>query len=119
MPKPISNDLRERIVRAVDGGMSRNAAAEKFEVSISTAVKLLQLWNETGSWHPHKVGGHRRHILAPHKDEVDRLLKEKPDITVAEMRESLAKIKIKASESAITRFLIHIGQSYKKNDARQ
>ncbi|TAL31391.1 MAG: transposase [Alphaproteobacteria bacterium] len=119
MPRPLSNDLRERIVRAVEGGMSRNAAAEKFEVSISSAVKIMQLWKRTGSWLPHKVGGHQRHILLPHEEEVNRILKEKPDITVAEMRVRLAKLKIKASESAITRFLIHIGQSYKKNGSRQ
>src|ERR1700724_1760569 len=111
MPKPISNDLRERIVRAVRGGMSRNAAAKKFDVGISTAIRLMQLWKSTGNWQPHKVGGHIRHILAPHREEVDRILREKPDITVAEMRERLARLKIRASESAITRFLIHIGQS--------
>ena len=119
MPRPLSNDLRERIVRAVEGGMSRNAAAEKFEVSISFAVKLMQLWKETGSWLPHKVGGHRRHILSPHEDEVTLILKEKPDITVAEMRVRLSKLKIKVSASSITRFLFHIGQSYKKNGSRQ
>ena len=119
MPRPLSNDLRERIVRAVQGGISRNAAAEKFEVSISSAIRVMQLWNSTGSWLPLKMGGHQKHILAPHEEEVNRILKEKPDITVAEMRVRLAKLKIRASESAITRFLIHIGQSYKKNGARQ
>ena len=33
MAKPLSNDIRERIVRAVEGGMSRNAAAQKYDVS--------------------------------------------------------------------------------------
>lgn len=119
MPRPLSNDLRERIVRAVEGGMSRNAAANKFDVSISTAVNLIRLWKETGSWLPKRVGGHRKHLLSVHKDRIERMLEEKPDMTVAEMQSRLAGMKIKASPSAITRFLIHLGHSYKKNGARQ
>ena len=36
----LSDDLRQRVVRAVvDGGMSRNAAAKRFGVSIASAVR--------------------------------------------------------------------------------
>ena len=42
MARPYSVDLRERVVRAVEGGASRRAAAAKFEVSISFVVKLMQ-----------------------------------------------------------------------------
>ena len=119
MPRPLSNDLRERIVRVVDGGMSRNAAARKYDVSISAVVKLIQRWNTTGSYLPERVGGWRKHLLAEHTDQVNRLLADKPDITVAEMQARLAAIKIKVSQSAITRFLIHLGHSYKKNRSRQ
>jgi transposase len=37
MSKPLSVDLRERVVAAVDGEMSRRKAAERFGVSISSA----------------------------------------------------------------------------------
>lgn len=119
MPRPLSNDLRERIVRVVDSGMSRNATARKYDVSISAVVKLIQRWKATGSYLPERVGGQRKHLLAAHTDKVNRLLTEKPDITVAEMQARLAAIKIKVSQSAITRFLIHLGHSYKKNRSRQ
>lgn len=119
MPRPLSNDLRERIVRAVEGGLSRNAAAAKFDVSVSAVVKLMQHWQRTGSWKPFKVGGSKTHILLPHADKVERILAEKPDITVAELRARLLRMKVRASESAITRFLIRTGRSYKKNGARQ
>ena len=38
MTAPYSQDLRERIVRVVDAGTSRNAAAKQFDVSISFVV---------------------------------------------------------------------------------
>ena len=42
MPKAYSGDLRERVIEAVETGASRREAAERFEVSVSSAVKWLQ-----------------------------------------------------------------------------
>ena len=44
MPKPLSIDLRERVLAAVAGGMSRRAAAERFGVAPSTAIKWVATW---------------------------------------------------------------------------
>jgi putative transposase len=118
MTRPLSNDLRKRIVRTVEGGLSRNATARKFEVSVSAVVKLMQQWTATGSCVPKQIGGYRKHLLATHVDEVNRLLAEKPDITLAEMRTQLAIAKINAGQSSISRFLNHLGYSYKKNRTR-
>jgi putative transposase len=74
MPRPLSNDLRERIVRVVDGGMSRNAAAQKYDVSISAVVKLMQRWRATDSYLPGRMGGWRKHLLAKHSDKVNALV---------------------------------------------
>ena len=41
MPKPYSLDLRERVVRFVDEGHSRHAAAAHFRVSVSFVVNLV------------------------------------------------------------------------------
>ena len=49
MPKSCSLDLRERVLDAVETGASRREAAERFEVSASSAVKWMQRWHETGS----------------------------------------------------------------------
>lgn len=49
MTRPYSEDLRERIVRVVESGTSRNAAAKQFDVSISFVVKLMQRWNQRGA----------------------------------------------------------------------
>ena len=49
MTAPMSQDLRERIVRAVAQGRSARQAAQRFEVSPSAAVKLMQRVRLTGS----------------------------------------------------------------------
>jgi len=52
-------DLRERVLRTVEGGTSRNAAAAQFGLGISTAIKWLQRVRATGSARPGKMGGHK------------------------------------------------------------
>jgi transposase len=59
MPKPYSNDLRKRLVAAVEGGLSRHQAAAQFEVSPSTAVNWVKRARQTGSVEPGQMGGHR------------------------------------------------------------
>ena len=58
MTKPLSLDLRRRIIRAVEKeGMSRRAAAARFGVAPSTAVELVRHWKETGSCEARPQGG--------------------------------------------------------------
>jgi putative transposase len=55
--RPYSNDLRERVVRAViEGGLSRHQAAAQFDVR-STAILWVQRFRKTGSVKPDKIGG--------------------------------------------------------------
>jgi transposase len=49
MPKAYSRDLRERVITAVKTGASRREAAERFEVSVASAVKWLQRWYQQRS----------------------------------------------------------------------
>ena len=48
MTRPLSIDLRERLVSAVEGGTSRRAAAARFGVAASTAIKWVDQWRRTG-----------------------------------------------------------------------
>ena len=64
MGKPYSMDLRERVVAAVvEDGLSRNQAAARFGVAISTAIRWLQRFLETGSAAPGKIGGYRQKAI--------------------------------------------------------
>src|SRR3712207_8331359 len=89
MTAPLSQDLRERIVRAIEGGSSIRQAAARYEVSPSAAVKLMRRVRETGSTAPARIGGHRRPVLEPHADVVRALVDAKTDITLAEIRAEL------------------------------
>jgi transposase len=48
MPRPYSDDLRERVIEAVEAGASRREAAESFKLSAASAVKWLQRWRDAG-----------------------------------------------------------------------
>ena len=64
MVKPYSMDLRERVVGAVlTGGMSARAAAVRFGVSESSAIKWVRRQRETGSAAPSQIGGHKPRLL--------------------------------------------------------
>jgi putative transposase len=112
-------DLRERIAEAVNSGLSRSAAARRFAVAPSSAIKLMQAKAKTGSLAPKKMGGYRTAILAPHAETVKALVEETPDATLEELRQALRKKKIKVGRSALSAFLVKLRLTVKKNAARQ
>ena len=85
MTRPYSEDLRERVVRVVESGTSRNAAAKQFDVSISFVVKLMQRWKQRGTIKADKYGGWKKSKLAPHGDRIRALVMENCDITIDEL----------------------------------
>jgi transposase len=114
MARPYSVDLRERVVRAVESGASRRAAAAKFEVSISFVVKLMQRWQRCGTLQPDRLGGAKRSALAAHGERVRARVAAEPDLTIAELRQRLAADGIAVSRSGLGRFLIAAGLTRKK-----
>lgn len=115
MAGPLSKDLRERIVAAVEAGASRREAAERFSVSASCAVKLVQRWRRTGSVAPGQMGGQKRHALAEHGDEVRALVAGQPDATLEELRAGLAARGLRVGRTSVHRFLRAIGLTRKKS----
>jgi transposase len=119
MAKPYSQDLRDRLVRAVLSGQSRRSAARGFDVSPSCVIKLMQQFETTGGCLARKFGGHKRHALAEHEDMVRALVAAQPDLTITELWKKLTALEIKAGRSAVGRFLLHLKLTYKKNSARR
>jgi len=111
-----SQDLRNRVIDAVEKeGMSRRAAARRFEVSESAAVKWLQRYEGTGHRQPVGTGGHRPSTLRPHRAFIEAALKDKPDITLDALgRRLLAERGVKADTSMLSRFLRREGITLKK-----
>lgn len=118
MVQALSGDMRRRIAKAVNAGLSRNQAAKKFDVAVSTVVKLMQRVKETGSVAPKKIGGYRKHKLAAHDATVRELATVTPDATLEELVAQLAERGIATSRSGLDRYFAKIGWSFKKNSAR-
>ena len=113
MTKPLSIDLRERLISAVEGGMTRRSA--------STAIKWVDRWRRTGSVRPQRQGGDfRSHHIEAHAEEVLGLIDATPDITLSEIAAHLAdRHGLKAAPSTIWRLLDRHDMTFKKNRARQ
>jgi len=115
MAKPYSEDLRRRVVEAIDGGATIPDAAEQCGVSICSVVRFLKLHRDTGRVSAAKFGGYKEFVLAAHEEVVRNLIAEQPDITLAELKIRLAKKKVSVRKSAISRFLIHLKLRFKKS----
>jgi transposase len=90
MAKYLCEDLRIRVIRAVDGGMSRNAAARRFGVSIASAVRWMAAYLQTGQTAPKPRGGDRRSgRLEAQADLLMSAIEATADITLAERRQRL------------------------------
>jgi transposase len=115
MARPLSMDLRERIVEAVERGGSRNATAKRFAVSTSCVVKLMQRWRETGSIAPGQMGGWKEHALAAHESKVQALIAARADTTLEELRDALSDEGVHIGRSSVDRFLKARGLTLKKS----
>jgi transposase len=89
--KPLSNDLRERILAAVDHREgSRRQLAARFAVDVATITRLLQLRRQTGSIAPRPHGGGTAPTLdRDGRERLRRLVAERPDATLQQLRDGL------------------------------
>src|ERR1700720_926382 len=118
MGKPYSDDLRERVVAAIESGDTREEVAELYNMALSTVGGFIKRKRETGSVSPDKFGGYKTFSLEPHTDLVKELVAEQPDRTLAELRDRLAKEQVTVSQSGVSRFLHHINLTFKKKALR-
>ena len=120
MAKALSMDLRERLISAVEGGMSRRSAAKLFSVASSTAIKWVDQKRRTGCVRPRARGGdHRSDCLEAHADELVSLAKD-TDMTLAELADHVLQSHgLRVAPSTIWRLLDRHDMTFKKNRARR
>lgn len=105
MATALSNDLRKRVLAAVDGGMSCRQAAEHFGVSAASAIRWHDRRRREGHFGPKALGGDRRSgRIEAHGELILSLVDEMPDITLAELRARLAKDGLGVAISTLWRF---------------
>jgi putative transposase len=118
MTRPLSNDLRTRVVSAVVAGESCRSVAARFGVVVSSVVKWSQRYRATGSVAPGKMGGHRKPVLAPYRDFIIERLRQTPHLTLHGLQEELAARGVRVSHNAVWLFLRREGLRFKKNAVR-
>ena len=118
MPKPYSQDLRERVVRAVEAGASCHEAAAAFEIGVSSAIRWVARLRQTGSVAAKPMGG-KHSPLDASKEWLLELVVAEPDLTLEEIRGRLRVRGIKVSASSVWRFYDRHDVTFKKKPARR
>jgi len=108
-------EVRERAIKAYDAGNGTQADIAKFYgVDLATFQRWLQRYRQTGRASP-LPRGHNPAALDPRKMErLDKLVREKPDLTLEQLREILH---VRCSLVAIHNALQRLGYRFKKNSA--
>jgi transposase len=110
MGRALSRDLRDRVVAAVEGGVSCRRAAERFGVSPASAIRWRQLAVLHGTPAAKPQGGDRRSIrIEDHAAFILEAIEQQPDPTLAELREMLAARGVSVSIATLWRFFARHG----------
>jgi transposase len=119
MSRAYSQDLRERVVRAVEGGLSRRRAASLFGVGIATVIDWVAVWRESGRLAAKPMGGDHSSRLKEERSWLLERIAAAPDLTLEELRAELAARGKQVGYGTVWRFFAAEGISFKKNRARQ
>lgn len=115
MAQPLSMDLRSRLLAAVDGGMSCRAAAARFGVAPSTAIRWQAQRRTTGEVAPKPQGGDMRSRRVEQRaDDILGIWEARKDISLVELRLALAEMGLAVSVAGLHRFFARRGMTRKK-----
>ena len=114
--RPYSNDLRSRVVAAVEAGGSCRDVGAVFGVAPSTAGNWHRQYRRTQSYAPLAMGGDRRWKLSGELGWIAERLAAVPDLTLAEVRNDLAARGVVVSYAGVQRTVKRLGLRFKKND---
>ena len=112
-----SLDLRKRVLRACDRGMSVDTVAAAFEVSRAWVYRLVQRRRESGAIEPRRQTTFRRRALSDAEEtRLVALINAQPDATLVELQHALPT---RAALSTLWRAIDRLGLTVKKNRTRR
>ena len=113
--KPLSIDLRHRIVEAYEAGDgTQQQIADRFSVSLACVKKLLRQWQKLGTLQPqYQTVGRKAAFDQQQLRELDELVDSRNDITLVEIQDHFQG-RITCSLQAIANALKRLGWGYKK-----
>jgi transposase len=108
-------DLRDRAIRAVEvEGLSRRAAAARFEIGVSTVITWVRRFRDTGSARPGRMGGHKpRKICGDHRTWLVARCRER-DFTLRGLVGELGERGVAVDYRSVWEFVHAEKLSYKK-----
>jgi len=113
--KAYSQDLRLRILRAVDAGQSKAAVARRFAVGLTTVRRLLAQRAAEGHVRPHRSTGRPARIGPEEYAAVHAQVEQRPDATLAEHAAAWeATHRVRVSQWAIGRIIRRLRLTRKK-----
>ena len=110
MPKPLPQDIRDRVLAAYDRGKQTKEIAGTMGVSPAYARRVKQVRREQSRTTRLPMGGTR--VVKVDAGQLQKLVEQQPDATIAELHERLGKAR--CSESAVSMALLRLGLSFKK-----
>lgn len=119
--KPLSMDLRERVVAACDaGGQTQREVAERFDVSPSSVRRLLARRAATGSVAPlPHAGGFASRVDEAARGVLRSLVADQPDATLAELQCRLGdRAGVTVAVTRVSQILLELGLPRKKSRTR-
>jgi transposase len=114
-----SQDLRDRVLRALARGDGPSAIARRFEVSRFYVYQVRDREQESGVRTSFQIGGHRRSRLEAAEAALRGWIAAEPGLTLAELQERLASQGIAIRIGALWHQLNKWNLTFKKNSARQ
>jgi transposase len=118
--RPLSEDLRARVVAAIAAGQTPSEVYRRFGVSRSSVYRYCTAHARHGHCRPKQIGGHRRSRLQKHEKKLRRWLARQPDLTLAELQARCqSELQVQIRTTALWHQLDRWGLSFKKNDARR
>ena len=115
MARALSQDLRDRVVAAIDGGLSCHAAAARFGVSVSSAIRWRQLALKHGQAVARPGGGDRHSgKIEAHGAFIRELIAEQGDMTLVEVQARLIERGASVGIGTVHRFFVRHGITRKK-----
>ena len=118
MARSLPDDLRLRVIKAVETGSSRRQAAAKVGVSVSCAIRWVRTWQDRGEVRAQPQGGDRRSgRIEAQADFLLSQVEKRPDLALAELQDLLSERGVAVSASSLRRFFGRRGFGFKNNRA--
>ena len=117
--QPYSQDLRDRVLRALERGDGPADIARRFEVSRVWVYQVRDRAEKTGERGSRPIGGYRRSRIAEKEQELRAWIADRPDLTLAELQQRLEQQGVVIKIGALWHQLSRWNLTFKKNAARQ